>query len=107
KLRRSATRVKMRIASKRSILFVRYFRIVMPVYMGLSETLKSTDSPLSATHSQRRTRMTTNTNKVAIVTGASRGIGAAIAQRLAKDGFTVVVNYAGNVDEAEQLAGKI
>lgn len=51
--------------------------------------------------------MTPNTNKVAIVTGASRGIGAAIAQRLARDGFTVVVNYAGNAGEAEQLAGKI
>ncbi len=49
----------------------------------------------------------TDTSKVALVTGASRGIGAAIARRLARDGFTVVINYAGNVAEAEELAAEI
>lgn len=51
--------------------------------------------------------MSDNTNKVAIVTGASRGIGAAIARRLARDGFTVVVNYSGNTALAEDVARKI
>jgi 3-oxoacyl-[acyl-carrier protein] reductase len=45
--------------------------------------------------------------QVAIITGASRGIGAAIAQRLAKDGFAVVVNYAGNTAEADKVVKAI
>jgi 3-oxoacyl-[acyl-carrier protein] reductase len=48
-----------------------------------------------------------NPSPVAIVTGASRGIGAAIAQRLAKAGHAIVVNYAGNADEAAKVVDAI
>jgi 3-oxoacyl-[acyl-carrier protein] reductase len=51
--------------------------------------------------------MTTESSKVAIVTGAAGGIGAAVCERLARDGFTVVVNYAGRVAPADALVRKI
>ncbi|HEX5407540.1 MAG TPA: SDR family oxidoreductase [Pseudonocardiaceae bacterium] len=51
--------------------------------------------------------MTQSTGRVALVTGGSRGIGLATSKRLAADGCTVVVNYAGNTVEAEKAVAEI
>ncbi len=47
--------------------------------------------------------MTTQTSRVALVTGASRGIGAVIARQLASEGFAVAINYARSASDASRL----
>ncbi len=48
-----------------------------------------------------------NDNKVALITGGSRGIGEKIAERFAQAGYNLIINYVSNIENVEELEAKI
>ena len=78
------------------------------MYLNFQKAMDRVAPQLTACPETEEEQPMTNTQaRCAIVTGASRGIGRSIAMRLAKDGFSVAVNYAGGSQEGEEVVKEI
>jgi len=78
--------------------YARGQRIVHPSVARIQDDVDGKEQDPMATQARAKT---------AIVTGASGGIGRAVASRLSRDGFGVVLNYAGNAAKAEEAVAEI
>src|SRR5690242_20313324 len=77
---------------------------VIGVSFGNICTERTLDDYMDATYTKKEIEMT---DRVAIVTGASGGIGHAVAVRLGEAGMAVAVHYSGNRDRAQAVADEI
>src|ERR1700748_3811341 len=88
---------------------VRHGRSLQSLFPSRKPSLDRTAAtpPNSTTQPEGTSSMANLTNKTALVTGASRGIGAAIARRLAADGANVAITYARGADAAQAVVKEI
>jgi len=80
----------------------------MREFLPFEESPRDNFNPLTCPQSHGKENMHDKKNKVVIVTGASRGIGAATSERLAKDGFRILINYSSSdPTEAEAVGARV